>query len=58
METYSPSDKLTYNLINIIDKDSHIDDNLDVREKIIAHVTYYVKSLYDEEKDIMRDLND
>ena len=44
------------NLISIIDKGSNIDDNLDVRDKIIAHVTHYVKSLYDDEKAIMRDL--
>ena len=56
LEAYSPSDKLIDNLISIIDKDSNIDDNLDVRDKIIAHVTRYVKSLYDEEKAIMGDL--
>ena len=50
------SDALRNNLIDMIDKDSNADDNLNVKDKIIAYSLNYVKGLYDNEKAIMRDL--
>lgn len=56
LDVHSPSEKLKNNLICIIDKDYNVDDNLDVKDNIIAHVMLYIKGLYEDEKAIMRDL--
>lgn len=56
IDIYSLSDNLKNNLISIIDKESNVDDKLDVKDKVIAYSTYFVKKLYENEKAIMRDL--
>lgn len=56
LDTYSPSNDLKNNLISIIDGKSSVDDKLDIKDRVIAFSTCYVKKLYENEKAIVRDL--
>ena len=58
LDVNAMSENLKRNLIDIIDNDGQIDNELNVKEKIMAYSTSHVKNLLNNEKTIMRELYD
>ena len=56
LDVNAMSENLKRNLIDIIDNDGQIDDELNVKEKIIAYSTIHVKNLLNYENTIMKKL--
>ncbi|MDO5811405.1 MAG: hypothetical protein Q4Q37_09940 [Methanobrevibacter sp.] len=54
LDIYAPSIDLKENLCDIIDNNGNVDDNLNVKDEVIACSMRYVMNLYDEEKKIVR----
>ena len=54
LDIYAPSNDLKDNLFDIIDNNGNVDDNLNVKDEVIACSMRYVMNLYDEEKKIVR----
>ncbi len=54
MEIYAPSENLKDNLFDIIENNGKVNDDLNVKDEVIAYSMKYVMNLYDEEKKILR----
>lgn len=54
LDVYEPSDDLKNNLVNIIENNDDVNDNLDVKDRVVACCMKYVTSLYKKEKEIVR----
>ena len=54
MEIYAPSENLKDNLFDIIENNGKVNDDLNVKDEVIAYSMKYVMNLYDEEKKIVR----
>lgn len=54
LDVYDPSDDLKNNLVNIIENNNEVNDNLDVKDRVVACCMKYVTSLYKKEKEIVR----
>ena len=53
LDIYPPSHDLKNNLIDIIDTNGKLDDNLNVKDRVIACSMEYVMKLYNEEAEII-----
>ena len=53
LDIYPPSKDLKSNLIDIIDTNGKLDDNLNVKDRVIASSMEYVMKLYNEESEII-----
>ena len=53
LDIYNVSNELKDNLFNIIDNMGDVDDNLNVKESVIAYSMKYVVNLYNKEKKIV-----
>ena len=54
LDIHNVSDNLKDNLVNIIDHDGNVNDNLNIKDEVIAYCMRYVMDLYKKEKEIMR----